>query len=89
MNIRCLPLCVGALLFAGSSAVAAPQDSQPTGIPAATFAAPPAMERLQLSPDGTKLAGKMLVAGKQRFVVVTLTGSGGVATFGQDDVDVN
>ena len=51
-------------------ATAAPIAGAP---PVEIFAAPPLLEDPKLSPDGTKIVAKMLIAGKQTLVVYPLT----------------
>jgi hypothetical protein len=81
-------LLVGALaLVAGTrAACAAPL---PDAIPVEVFAALPTIEDPKLSPDGTKVAGKIAVKGKQVLLVQPLFGGGKPAALAEGNADIN
>jgi dipeptidyl aminopeptidase/acylaminoacyl peptidase len=60
----------------------------PDAVSVETFAAPPAIEGAQLSPDGTKIAAKLMVGGKQRLVMLPI-GGGKPLSVDTGTVDVN
>lgn len=74
------------LMFATQAGLAAPL---PDAVPVEVMAAPPAMEGFQISPNGTKVAGKVLVNGEQKFVILPIGAGAKPAVFSQEDVDVN
>jgi dipeptidyl aminopeptidase/acylaminoacyl peptidase len=79
---------LGALaLAAGARAVSA--APLPDAVPVEVFAALPLIEDPKLSPDGTKIAGKIAVRGKQLLLVQPLFGGGKPAALAEGKVDIN
>ena len=78
----------GALaLVAGSHAgIAAPL---PDAVPVEVFAALPAIDHPKLSPDGTKIAGKIGINGKQVLLVQPLFGDGKPSALAEGKIDIN
>ena len=78
----------GALaLVAGSHAgIAAPL---PDAVPVEVFAALPAIDHPKLSPDGTKIAGKIDINGKQVLLVQPLFGDGKPSALAEGKIDIN
>lgn len=64
-------LC-GALLLAGLPAAAAAAPDAPAQTPAEAFGQLPFLEGPDLSPDGTHIAVKIAIQGKQRFAIITV-----------------
>lgn len=73
-------------LFVGTGNVAA--APLPDAVPIEVFAALPAVQDPELSPDGSKLAAKIAVGGRQLLVVQPLFG-GSTAAIGDDKIDIN
>jgi hypothetical protein len=73
-------------LGVGSHGVAAPL---PDAVPIEVFAALPAIEGPELSPDGTKVAAKIAVGGRQALIVRSLFGEGKPHALSDDRVDIN
>lgn len=61
----------------------------PDAVPIEVFAAPPAIENPLLSPDGSRIAAKFLLSGKQSLVVAPLAGGAKPTRFEFGKVDVN
>jgi len=61
----------------------------PDAVPVDIFAMLPAVERPSLSPDGTKLAAKIAVGGRQLLVVQSIFGTEKPAAVGDDKIDIN
>ena len=78
----------GALaLVAGSHAgIAAPL---PDAVPVEVFADLPAIDHPKLSPDGTKIAGKIDINGKQVLLVQPLFGDGKPSALAEGKIDIN
>ena len=78
----------GALaLVAGSHAgIAAPL---PDAVPVEVFATLPAIDHPKLSPDGTKIAGKIGINGKQVLLVQPLFGDGKPSALAEGKIDIN
>ena len=80
-------LLLGALtLAAGARVWAAPL---PDAVPVEVFAALPMIENPKLSPDGTKVAGKIAVNGKQALLVQPLFGGAKPAALAEGKIDIN
>ena len=81
-------LLLGALAFTASAypSCAAPL---PDAVPAEVFASLPLIDDPKLSPDGTKLAGKIAVKGKQMLLVQSLFGQSKPAALAQGKLDIN
>jgi dipeptidyl aminopeptidase/acylaminoacyl peptidase len=78
---------LGALaLAAGARVSAAPL---PDAVPVEVFAALPMIEDPKLSPDGTKVAGKIAVNGKQMLLVQPLFGGAKPAALAEGKIDIN
>lgn len=60
----------------------------PDAVPARVFAAPETMEGAKLSPDGTRIAAKMLVGGKMQLIV-TPVGGGNTPMLAAGELDIN
>ena len=97
MRIRLLG--AGALLLAGSSAIAgqsAPDTSvaaaatpAQTQIPIEQFARLPFMDAPVLSPDGTRIAVRLAVNGAQRLAIVPLADASKMAKVNPGESDIN
>ena len=61
----------------------------PDAVPAEVFASLPTIDDPKLSPDGTKLAGKIAVKGKQMLLVEGLFGQSKPAALAQGKIDIN
>lgn len=61
----------------------------PDAVPIEAFAALPTIDHPKLSPDGTKLAGKIAVNGRQILLVMPLFGGGKPAVLGDAKIDIN
>ena len=70
-----------------SGAIAAPP--LPDAVPVEVFATLPAIDDPELSPDGTKLAGKIAINGKQVLLVQPLFGNAAPAALAEGKVDIN
>ena len=75
-----------ALSAGGSTIYAAPL---PDAVPVEVFASLPSIDDPELSPDGTKIAGKIAVNGKQVLLVQPLFGGGKPAMLAEGKVDIN
>lgn len=85
--MRCFAVFGALALVAGSrSVVAAPL---PDAVPVEAFAALPAIDNPKLSPDGTKIAGKIAINGKQVLLVQPLFGDGKPAALAEGKIDIN
>jgi dipeptidyl aminopeptidase/acylaminoacyl peptidase len=69
-----------------SNVLAAPL---PDAIPVDVFAALPAVERPKLSPDGTKMAAKIAINGRQLLIVQPLFGGGKPSALAEGKIDIN
>ena len=74
-------------LCAGSAVLAAPP--LPDAVPIEAFAELPEIADAELSPDGTKVAAKMSIAGEQVLVVHPLFGGSQAAALRSGNVDLN
>ena len=61
----------------------------PDAVPVEVFAALPAIDHPKLSPDGTKIAGKIGVNGKQVLLVQPLFGDGKPSALAEGKIDIN
>lgn len=75
-----------ALVAGARGALAAPL---PDAVPIEAFAALPSIENPKLSPDGTKIASKIAVNGKQLLLVQPLFGDGKPAALAEGKSDLN
>jgi len=75
-----------ALVAVSQSIVAAPL---PDAVPVEVFAALPAIENPKLSPDGTRIAGKIGINGKQLLLVQPLFGDGKPSALAEGKIDIN
>jgi dipeptidyl aminopeptidase/acylaminoacyl peptidase len=92
-------LGAGALLLAGSSAIAgqsvpdvavpATKSQADAPLPAEEFARLPFIEGPQLSPDGTKVAARLAVKGTQRLAIIPLADSSKTVQINQGEMDLN
>ena len=81
LSLGALVLCVGS-----SNAIAAPL---PDAIPVEVFAALPSVDSPKLSPDGTKLAAKVAVNGRQLLIVESLFGGAKPSALAEGKIDIN
>src|SRR5215813_4811714 len=85
--MRKLVLCSALALLVGSHSLAA--APLPDAIPVEVFATLPSIDNPKLSPDGTKIAGKIAIDGRQVLLVQPLFGDGKPAALGEGKIDIN
>ncbi|HEV2044001.1 MAG TPA: prolyl oligopeptidase family serine peptidase, partial [Sphingomicrobium sp.] len=86
MRKFCLFVATAASVTAVPAEAAAPL---PDAVPIEQFAALPSIQSPRLSPDGTKVAAKVAINGKQVLVVSNLSGNGARKALPPGKVDIN